>query len=70
VVKHNPVSPPVFLTGRVMEIYGVRQALAKTFHLSDDDFLLEPEYTYAGAMGAALAVLPTAQALELFGSRA
>ncbi len=34
-----------------MDIYGVRQALAKTFHLSEDDFLLAPEYTYAGAMG-------------------
>ncbi|MCG8550977.1 MAG: acyl-CoA dehydratase activase [Desulfobacterales bacterium] len=65
VVKLNPVSPPVFLTGRVMEIYGVRQALAKTFHLSEDDFLMAPEYTYAGAMGAALAVPPAARALDL-----
>ncbi|NDY71851.1 CoA activase [Desulfobacter hydrogenophilus] len=65
VVKRNPVSPPVFLTGRVMEIHGVRQALAKTFNLSADDFFLEPEHTYANAMGAALAVPSAVQALEL-----
>lgn len=65
VVKRNPISPPVFLAGRVMEIHGMRQALAKIFNLSADDFLLDTQHTYANAIGAALSVPGTAQVLEL-----
>ena len=56
VVQRHPVRPPVFLTGRVMEIHGIRRALAKTFGLAPGDFILEPDNSYINAMGAALAI--------------
>ncbi len=65
VVKRNPVHAPVFLTGRVMEIHGILDALAETFRLDTKDFILVPDHALVNATGAALALPEETPAIEI-----
>ena len=65
VVKRTPVPAPVFLAGKVMEIHGVKQALAKTFNLAPEALITPPGDIPHGALGAALALPASAPFLAL-----
>lgn len=54
IVKNLPIETPIVLCGGIGNNKGVIQAILETFKLTDDDLIVPPMFSFAGAIGAAL----------------